>query len=259
MLKVSVSFHFLPLSSRSDRKILDRVLRSKKFFLGQSACERTSCLPCGRPLHRLIIHSSAVSVSKFRMLTRRVSCWIRQLWSDQCSIGSPIALAFAAATCCGFPRSTCDFVPTLHGFVSAFFGRHLRQLLLFPNPFAPLSKLSSVVRKKTFRDVVFFTFLTEVPCQKYCPDLPLQTATCAVVSSNFFCWSFLPELCHMCKMIFFVSFTFFALNGFVDDHKLCEVSVSLITTPLCVNSLPYHFFDAEAVLLEALVCENLVK
>ena len=56
-----------------------------------------------------------------------------------------------------------------------------------------------------------------------------------------------------------MSFTNFALNGFVDDHELCEVSVSLITTPLCVHSLPYLFFDAEAVLLQALFCEELVK
>ena len=43
-----------------------------KNYLSCSLClrGRTSCLESGRPLHQLILHSSAVSLSKFWMLTR---------------------------------------------------------------------------------------------------------------------------------------------------------------------------------------------
>ena len=56
---------------RSDRKILDRVPRSKN-IPSRSLCLRkwTSFLASGHSRLRLIIHSSTVSVSEFRMWTR---------------------------------------------------------------------------------------------------------------------------------------------------------------------------------------------
>ena len=75
----------------------------------------TSCLASGRPLHRLVIHSSAVSLSKFRMLTR----WYR-IGSSSCSLNNfplvpNLRLSFRRHFV-DFPRSTCAFVPTFQFF-----------------------------------------------------------------------------------------------------------------------------------------------
>ena len=99
VVKVSVLF----FTSRSDRKILYRVLRSKT-FLSRALClrRRSSGLASGHPLRRLVIHSSAASLSKFRVLTR----WYR-VGSSSCGLhniplDSQSAPAFAAASSCGF-------------------------------------------------------------------------------------------------------------------------------------------------------------
>ena len=74
VLNVSLLFH----APRFDRKALDRVLRSKNYFETLSMRRRTSCLASGHPLPRLIIHSTAVSLAKFRML------------ANWCRVGSSI-------------------------------------------------------------------------------------------------------------------------------------------------------------------------
>ena len=55
------------------------------------------------------------------------------LWFGQHFTGSHIALVFAAASFCGFPRSSCDVVPTYNGFVRAavFFACTYDSLRLF--------------------------------------------------------------------------------------------------------------------------------
>ena len=95
---VCVVLHLL----RSDHKIRNRVLMNKKPSRFPCLRKRTSCLDSGRPLRRLIIHASAVSLSKFRILPR----WYR-VGSSSCGLNnrqlcSQIASAFAAASCCGF-------------------------------------------------------------------------------------------------------------------------------------------------------------
>ena len=75
-VKVSVLFY----TTRSDRKIKNLV----NTFRGHCACVGgTSCLTSGHPLHRLTIHSSEVSLSKFRMLTG----WYR-VGTSSCSLNN---------------------------------------------------------------------------------------------------------------------------------------------------------------------------
>ena len=91
---------------RSDRKILDRVLRSSK-PLPRSPCGGISCLASGHPLHRLITHSRAAILSQFRMLTR---------WFEQHSTGSRIAPASAATSFCGISEIHLRLCPKLSWF-----------------------------------------------------------------------------------------------------------------------------------------------
>ena len=96
----SISECVLFYTSHSARKILDRVLRSAKKF-SRSLCRRISCLASGHPLRRLLIQSSAVSLSKFKMLT----IWYR-VGSTSCILNnSPMVpklrLPLLQASCCG--------------------------------------------------------------------------------------------------------------------------------------------------------------
>ena len=56
--------------SCSDRKILERVLRRSVFSRFFCLRRGTSCLASGRPLRGMMDRASAVSLSKFRIITR---------------------------------------------------------------------------------------------------------------------------------------------------------------------------------------------
>ena len=128
MLKVSVLFH----TFRTGRKILDRVL-SRKIF--RSHCGCVEGLPAWLALTRCpwVIQSSAVSLSKFRMLTR----WYRLGSCSHSLNNKPMVLKLRLPLLrrhrVGFPRLFCDGVPTVHGFARAVCCFvHLRELTFFP-------------------------------------------------------------------------------------------------------------------------------
>ena len=90
----------VPLSAESLIVVRGQQTFSKKFWVSTCWRGRISCLASGHDLHRLIIHASALSLSKFRMLTR---------WNCARSSGrglhnmppiSQIAPAFCAASSC---------------------------------------------------------------------------------------------------------------------------------------------------------------
>ena len=114
------------------------------------------------------------------------------------------------ASCCGFPRSTCDFAPTYHGFVRSVFLHALTIVCVFMQSICKALEINGYFSEMMLRVLVFFTLWTEVPCQTSCPDLhcrPLKRIiTCAVVSSDVFVLfsRILPaKLLHMCKMTLF--------------------------------------------------------
>ena len=82
-------------TSHTNRKILDRVLRSKRTFL-VTVRGRTSCLASGHQLRRMIIHASAVNLSKFRMFAR----WYR-VGSSNCSLNNIPLVSNCSCLCCG--------------------------------------------------------------------------------------------------------------------------------------------------------------
>ena len=91
--------------SLSDRKILDRFLRTTKISFLATALAWRNCQLGWRncPLHRFIIHSSAVSLSTFRMLTR----WYR-IGPSSCSLNNmprvpKLRLPFLRRHFVGFP------------------------------------------------------------------------------------------------------------------------------------------------------------
>ena len=177
MLQFNVSAWFC--TPRSDRKILDRVLRSKN-VLSWPLCLRrgTSCLASGRPLRRLIIYSSAVSLSKFRMWTR----WCRH-GPSCCSLHyiplvSKCRMLLLWPHVVGFPRSTCDFVQTYNGFVRAAVFLHVLTMVCVSfRSICTTFEIIPCFSEMMLRVVVFCTFLTEVLCQTSCPDLPASRAS----------------------------------------------------------------------------------
>ena len=87
--------------------------------LSRSLCRKISCLAGGHPLHRLIIHSSVVSLSRFRMWTH----WYR-VGSSNCRLNNiplvpKLRLPLQRRKVVRFPRFICDFAPTYHGWVGA--------------------------------------------------------------------------------------------------------------------------------------------
>ena len=136
-----------------------------------------SCLASGRPLHQLMIHSGAVTLCKFRMLTR----WYRG-GSSSCSLNNiplvpKLRLPSLRRQFVGFPRCTCDVVSTFHCFVRVGY--------LIACTFDSLCFLSPVCTtfeilikchpEMMLHGLMVSACLTEVPCQTSCPDPPLQT------------------------------------------------------------------------------------
>ena len=150
---------------RSDRKFLDRVLRRKNLSWSLCLRRRISCLASGRPLHSLIVHSSAMNLSKFRMLTR----WHR-VGSFSCSLNNiplvtQLRLPLLWRHVEGFARSTCGLCPTYGGFVRAVVFLHA--LTTFENVLC--------FQEMMLLDMVFF-FNLQVSCWTSCTELPLKTA-----------------------------------------------------------------------------------
>ena len=150
---------------RSDRKFLDRVLRRKNLPWSLCLRRRISCLASGRPLHSLIVHSSAMNLSKFKMLTR----WHR-VGSFSCSLKNIHWFTNCACLCCGghvegFARSTCGLCPTYGGFVRAVVFLHA------------LTTFENVVcfQEMMLLDMVF-CFNLQVSFWTSCTELPIKTA-----------------------------------------------------------------------------------
>ena len=93
--------------------------QSKKSSRSLSLHGGTSCFANGRPLHRLIAHSSAVSSSNFRMFTRRYRVGFSGCGLNKMPLVPKLRLPLLRRHFVGFPRSTCDFVPTSHGLARA--------------------------------------------------------------------------------------------------------------------------------------------
>ena len=103
----------------SDRKIFDRVLRTKKTFAVTVLVKKNVLHSHGSPV--AWSHAIAVSLSKFRMLTR----WSR-VGSFSCGLNNiplvpKLRLPLQRRRYVGFMKSTCDVVPPFHGFVRAGF------------------------------------------------------------------------------------------------------------------------------------------
>ena len=132
-----------------------------------------------------------------------------------------------------FERGDSD--QTFHGFVrAAVFLPALTTVSVLVPSLSTTVRIISCFSVMILRVLVFCTFLTDVPCQASCPDLPLQTASAnhqLRLSFNVFVFS-ADSSCKMTTCaerpsFCTVSSANFALNHFVDDNELCQVSVSL--------------------------------
>ena len=95
-------------------------------------------------------------VKKETYLFTRVVCFM--MLSSLAS--SPIARAFAAASILGFPRFTCDVVPTFHGFVrAASFLHALTMISSFPSICTNFEIVLHCFSEMMVRVWVFCTFL----------------------------------------------------------------------------------------------------
>ena len=138
----------------------------------------TSCGASGRPLHRLLIHSSAVSLSQVRMLTR----WCRGGFTS-CSLNniplvSQLRLSLLRSHVVVVPKSSCDFVPTFHGFARAGIFSHALTTVcvVIPSICSTFEIVLSYFLEMMHRGLTILGCLIEVPCQTSCPDFPMQTA-----------------------------------------------------------------------------------
>ena len=109
----------------------------------------------GHPLPRFMIHSSAVNMSKFRMLTR----WYR-IDSSSCSMDNiplvpKVHLAFVAASLCGFPRGLFAMLSQL-SMVSQV--RH-DSLLFFPPTCKTFVIITSCISEVMLCGLIIFLFL----------------------------------------------------------------------------------------------------
>ena len=238
-------------------------LRSEKIFHGHCA-EESPAWPAVTPLHRLIIQWRVVSLSKFRMLTRWVSCWNLQLQFEQCFTGSKIAPAFAAASFCGATLSQLVMV----SFVRLFFLLALTIVCVFVPSVCTTFEIRLHCFSKLMRRIrVFSAFLTEVPCQTplvlicHCKPLkriipPLLLSTCFV----FVCWDPLQNYSTCAEGFCFgiVFFALFALRRLVDDSELGDVSVSLFA-PLSVGPPLYLYLDNEVVIFSSSLLRRACK
>ena len=132
VLRVSVLFYRC-----SDRDTLDRSLRSKE-NMWKSLCLRRgpSCLARGHPLPRWVINPfERGELSKVQDVDALVSYWILQLLVLNNVPRVPnVRLHLLRRHCVGPLKSTCDLVPTFHGFVraSCFLACTCGTLRLFP-------------------------------------------------------------------------------------------------------------------------------
>ena len=116
------------------------------------------------------------------------SCWIR-------AVVCAALHRFLNCAClsCGvilwvFPRSTCDFVPTCHGFARAALFLHALSRVCFLTPsICTTIEIMQCSSEMMIRGLALFTFCLVRPLALICHCKPLQgTITCAVVSFNVF-------------------------------------------------------------------------
>ena len=152
-------------------------------------------MACGPPLRRLTIHSSAVRLSKFRMLTR----WYR-IGSSSCSKKTDHRFPNCACLCCGvillvsevhlrlcynlsWFRTCGCFLACTHDKLHLFpiYLRNRRHVSFVPSA-------TDAVRHNEL-------FFTEVSCWTFCPGSPLHIAQ---ANHDLRCVSF-RQLCPQCK------------------------------------------------------------
>ena len=128
----------------------------------------------------VVIHSSAARLSEFKTLT--CCCFVG---SCSCSLNNfplvpELRLPLLRRHCVGVQRSTCDFVPTFHGFVRSAMFLHALTIVcvLFPSICTSFEIVVHCLPKTMFCGLLILACLTEVPCQTSSPDLVLvQTAS----------------------------------------------------------------------------------
>ena len=162
-----------------------------------------------------------------------VPCWILQLWFEQHTTGSQIALAFAAASCCGFSEVHLRLCPDCPWFLTCgcFLACTYDSLRLYSTYLHNLRIFSSVLfRNDASRLGVLYLLI--------CHCKPLKRIiTCAIVLSadklmqNY---STCAEGLSFCT----VFFSLFALRRLVDDY---DRSGAYSTTLLCVHLFPNLF------------------
>ena len=104
-----------------------------------------------------------------------VSCWIAVVWTTFHWFPK-VRLPSLWRHFVGCPRSTCDLVPTFHGFVRAAVLLHALTTVCV---FTPPIRTTFDVGLQCFsdmmpRNMVFPRCLTEVPCQTSCPDFVME-------------------------------------------------------------------------------------
>ena len=141
---------------RSDRKVIE-IVPERKLSWSEFLRKATSAA-----------NSGAVSQTKVTELMR----WYRVGSSNCCSHNLPQSPTCRLPLLCryvvGFPRSTCGFVETFHGFKR-------KEICIFTISLQNLRNYEMPFGSDAWR-MVFLT-LTEVPCQTSCPYFcPCKTA-----------------------------------------------------------------------------------
>ena len=180
-----------------------------------------------------MIHSGAMTLCKFRMLTR----WYRG-GSSSCSLNNiplvpKLRLPSLRRQFVGFPRCTCDVVTTFHCFVrSAILLRALSIVCVF---LTSLHNLRNSHQVPSGNDASRFDDLGLLDCGALSDFLSRPTTANRFSESSralLFVSTFLvlllvapAELLNMCRRTFLLRCVFFTrktfvLNHFVDGHEL---------------------------------------
>ena len=222
----------------------------------------SSCCTCGRPLHRLTLHASAVTLSIGVVLDLSDCSLATCQWFQTCaSLRRGLIWWFVRS-----PRATLSQLIMVS---------HVRlfsciNLLLFASPFhisAQTSKLFFHAFRKSYIASWYYS-----PSWLRCLDRPLvlishckplqRNITCTVVSFNVFVSSFANSYRFTARLsLSIVFFANFALRRHFGDYELSDVNVSLITVQVrcgCVHHRTFSFFT-EIVLFQALVCGARLK
>ena len=131
----------------------------------------------GHPLHRLIVHSSEVNLSKFKMLTRWYRIGSSRSSKNKKPLVPEVRWPLLWRDCVGFPRFTCDFVPTVHSFVrAATLLQALKIVCVVFQSICTTFEIVSCFLEMMLCGLMILACSTEATCQTSCPEPPLQTA-----------------------------------------------------------------------------------